>query len=160
MKNNFIFLSTHLITNFKPKILKNFNKLNFFKKNKKQIFCKNFFLFLLLLKFKKHTIFSKSTIFIKPYKKKIYTILRSPYRHKLTRHQLVLNRYEIVSSIKIKIENKIIISNFVNFLKLFNTLSKYNLWFESNIISNHKFKFQCNLFYKNNFKLSLFNNNK
>ena len=107
--------------------MKNFNKLTFFKKNKKQIYCKNFFLFLLLLKYKKNSIFSKSTIFIKPYKKKIYTILRSPYRHKLTRHQLVLNRYEIVSSIKIEMQKKIIINNFSSFLKLFYNLKSYNL---------------------------------
>ena len=122
--NNIILISTDLTTNFKPQFLKNFKKIQFFDKKRVQIFTKNFFLFLLILKYK-NSVFSNSTIFIKPFKKKIYTILRSPYRHKLTRHQISLNRYEIRSSIKFKVSKKIIFKNFKSIINLFNNLKRY-----------------------------------
>lgn len=83
-------------------------------------------MFLILIKYKKLNFFKKSTIFIKPYKRKIYTILRAPYRHKLARHQLVLNRYNIVSSIKIEIKNHFKINNFKNTVKIFNFFKNFN----------------------------------
>lgn len=98
-------IKTNLVTNFKPFFFENYNNFSFLGKNKNQIFCKNFFVYLLLLKYKKNHFFSKSSIFVKKYKKKVYTILRAPYRHKLARHQFHLNRYEINSSIKIPLKN-------------------------------------------------------
>lgn len=153
---NKFYLSTNLITNFKPQILDNFDNFLFFKKNKNQIFCRNFFLFLLLIKYKKINFIEKSSIFIKPFKRKVYTILRSPYRHKLTRHQIILNRYEIISSIIINIKNPPLISNFNATLNLMNILKKFNVWFESNLIFNHRSKISFNFFYKNNFLLNKF----
>ena len=131
------------------------------KKNKKQIFCKNFFLFLLLLKYNQtKNGFYKSSIFIKPYTKKILTLLRSPYRHKLTRHQMVLNRYHIASSIRLK-TNIPFLKNFKSIISIFKKINEINFWFESNIISNHRFKFSFNFKYKNNFFIKNFSiNNK
>lgn len=153
---NYIYFSTYLTTNFKPKHINNFNNLNFFKKNKNQIFCRNLFLFLLLIKYKKNFFFDNSSILIKPYKRKIYTILRSPYRHKLARHQLVLNRYYITSSIRLKNNNIFKTTNFKNIIKLFNFFKTFNFWFESNIISNYKIKFSYSFYYNFNFKLTNF----
>lgn len=108
--NNSIYMNSNLITNFKPNFLKNFNNLELFKKNKTQIYCRNFFIYILLLKYNKN-LFSKSNIHIKKQKKKVFTILRSPYRHKLARHQIALNRYHINISLVIKINKKIKIIN-------------------------------------------------
>lgn len=155
--NNF-YISTNLITNFKPQLLNDFNNPMLFKKNQNQIFCRNFFLFLLLIKYKKINFFTKSTIFIKPYKKKIYTILRSPYRHKLTRHQIALNRYEVLSSIIIKNDKPPVCCNFKNVLNIRRNLTLFNSWFESNIIFNHKIKISFNFFYLNNFIINKFYN--
>lgn len=114
------------MTNFKPQIFSNFNKIEFFKKNKNQIFCKNFFMFLLLLKYKNNIFFQKSSIFIKPSKRKVYTILRSPYRHKLARHQISLKRYEIKSTIKMQIHKNINIKNFNQLKLIFIEFNKYS----------------------------------
>lgn len=154
--NNYILLSTDLITNFKPQVFGKFNKMDFLKKNKKQIFCKNFFIFLLLLKFKNNNIFNKSSVFIKPFKKKIYTILRSPYRHKLARHQITLKRYQVRSTVKINVKNDIIMNNFKNLIDLVKLLNNYSNWFESNLVFNHKCKFLFNFYYKNNFLIKKF----
>ena len=150
-------MSTDLITNFKPQFLENFNKLDFLKKKTNQKFCKNFFLFLLLLKYK-NSFFYKSTIHIKPFKKKIYTILRSPYRHKLARHQISLNRYEVKSCISIKIKKNIIFKNFNSFFVFLKLIKKYFNWFESNLIFVHKSKLSFNFHYKNNFQINKYTN--
>jgi hypothetical protein len=134
-----------------------FNSLNLFKSNKNQIFCRNLFLFLILIKYKNKNLLDKSTVFIKPYKKKIYTILRAPYRHKLSRHQLVLNRYNIISSIKMKTNNIFFAKNFKNVLEIFNFFKTFNMWFESNIIYNHRIKFSYTFYYDYNFILKNFN---
>lgn len=116
----FIYFKTNLITNFKPSVLVKAKEFNFSSINKKnnsneklknQIYCKNFLIYLLLIKYKNLNFLNSSCIFIKKLKKKIYTILRSPYRHKLARHQIVLNRYEINSSISLKLSYKITINN-------------------------------------------------
>lgn len=90
-------------------------------------------MFLILLKFNKN-IFIKSNVHIKKYKKKVYTILRSPYRHKLARHQISLNRYNINFSTSIKIKNDLKIKNFNNLIKLLKFLKNFNNFFESNLI--------------------------
>lgn len=151
-------LSTDLITNFKPNFLLSFNKIDFLKIKTNQIFCKNFFLFLLLLKYKVN-FFSKSTIFVKPYKKKIFTILKSPYRHKLARHQISLKRYEIKSTIKFKMIDSPKFKNFSSIIIFFKNVNKYLNWFESNIIFVHKSKINFNFFYKNNFMLNDYKQN-
>jgi len=124
---NFFYFSTHLTTNFKPTHIKKFNSINFFKKTKEQVFCRNLFLFLILIKYKNKNLFNKSSVFIKPYKKKIYTILRAPYRHKLSRHQIVLNRYNIISSLRLKTKKIPISKNFKNVIYLYNFFKKFNI---------------------------------
>lgn len=136
--------------------LNKFNNVNFFKKNKQQIFCRNLFLFLILIKYKNRNLFNKSSIFIKPYKKKIYTILRAPYRHKLSRHQIVLNRYNIVSSLRLKTIKIPSAKNFSNVVYFYNFFKKFNIWFESNIIYNYKTKISYCFKYNYNFKIKNF----
>jgi hypothetical protein len=157
---NYLYFSTHLTTNFKPSSIKSFNNLTFFKKNKNQIYCRNLFMFLILLKYKNKNFFHKSTVFIKPYKKKIYTILRAPYRHKLSRHQITLNRYNIISSIKIKTEKIFNLKKFEEIKKVFYFFKKFNFWFESNIIYNHRIKISYNFYYNPNFELKRFSGSK
>ena len=121
VEKKFINIKTNLITNFKPEILKNIKEVGFLKFSKdidnentvtkNQLYCKNFILYLLLIKYQNSFLFNKSSIFIKKFKKKVYTIIRSPYRHKLARQQIAINRYEINSSIQIKINNRIEIKN-------------------------------------------------
>lgn len=159
---NYFYFSTSLSTNFKPSYFNSFDNLIFFKKKKNQIFCKNLFMFLILIKYKKTNFFDKSNIFIKPYKRKVYTILRSPYRHKLARHQIVLNRYNILSSIRLKVDKYFVINNFNDVKKIFYFFKKFNNWFESNIIYNYKINFSFIFTYNSNFLLNKFfrNNNK
>lgn len=154
----------NLTTNFKPQDLEKFNNTNIFinknKNHNKRIICRNFFLFILLIKYNKNKIFSKSSFFIKPLKRNLQTILRAPYRHKLTRHQLTLIRYNIICKIVLNTKRLIKIKKFKDLLKIVKTLNSYNNWIESNIISNNKIKFYFNFFYKNNFILNNFNKNK
>ena len=154
---NFLIIKTNLITNFKPNY-NNSNIKNIFYKNNTSIYCKNFFLFLLLIKYKSNysgNTFLESSIFIKPLKRKVYTILRSPYRHKLARHQLSLKRYNIVSTIKIPFEITSF-NNFTNFITFFNFLIKFYYSFESNLIFVHKLKIIFPFFYSYNFNLKIF----
>ena len=128
-----LFISTNLITNFKPSFLQNSNNTDIFKKNNKQKYCKNFLIYILLFKYKLK-IFKKSSIFVKKYKRNVYTILRSPYRHKLARHQFFLKRYFINFSIVIKLNKFIELTNFNKLIDLIVFVKKYNNLFESNII--------------------------
>ena len=148
--NNFFYSSSNLITNFKPSIVNNLNDYNAFKKNKYQKFCKNFLIYVLIFKYKSN-FFRKSNIFIKKYKKNVYTILRSPYRHKLARHQLFLQRYNINFSIWIKLSNYIFIKKYEHLLKIFVFLKNFSKIFESNLIFINNIKFSVFILYKNNF---------
>jgi len=80
------------LCNFKPKrtLLKNTFK--------KRIFCKNFIIFIMFLKFFK---ILNSTVFIKPLKKKSLAVLKAPHRFKTSRHLIVFSRYSIVSTFNI-----------------------------------------------------------
>ena len=158
--NNNIYYSNDFVTNFKPNNLKNFNNLTFLKKNKTQIFCKNFFLFILLLKYRNNHSnkfnFKKCSFHIKPTKKKVYTILRSPYRHKLARQQFFLLRYFIKFSLKIIFSKNFIFNKYINIIDLFYKLKEFNDVFETNIIYNHKKKLSFNFFFNCNFILKNF----
>jgi hypothetical protein len=111
LTQNKIIFSISYITNFKPQAINEFTNIRLFKfKNKNRILCRNFFLFLLLLKYLKKKNNFNNTVFIKPFKKKLYTILRAPYRHKLARHQFSLDRFKIISRIELPINNNIIIN--------------------------------------------------
>jgi hypothetical protein len=125
LNQNKIIFSISYITNFKPSIINEFNNLKLFKfKNKNRIICRNFFLFLLLLKYLKKKNHFNNTLFIKPFKKKLYTILRAPYRHKLTRHQFSIDRFKIVSRIQLPISN-IIINNVSDLYKILINLKQF-----------------------------------
>lgn len=149
MKNSF-YINSNLITNFKPNILKDYNYVGYMKKNTNQKFCKNFLLYLLLFKYK-NKFFKKSNIFIKKYKKNVFTILRSPYRHKLARHQIFLKRYKIKFTILIKLKKDVKIVNFNKLLKLVVFLKKFNNVFESNLIYINNVKINIPLKYNNFF---------
>lgn len=142
------FVSLNYITNYNPLFFKNYKKFNFLNKNK--IFCRNFFLFLFLLKYINNVYnFNNIKLFIKPFKKKLNTILRAPYRYKLTRHQISLFRYNI--NIKIYFPFNLIFFKKLFFLKIF--IKKFNFLFiflENNLIFNHKIKLFFNFkVYKN-----------
>lgn len=147
--NSYIYISSNLITNFKPYTSININKI---KKNDKQIYCKNFLMYLILLKYK-NNIFIKSNIHIKKYKKKIYTILRSPYRHKLARHQIALNRYNINFSTYIKINSDLKIKNFKKLLSFLKILKNFSNLFESNLIYTTNMFFSIPIKYNKIFKI-------
>lgn len=167
-----IYISTNLITNYKPVIndnLKNNDVLNLKISKQKnnnqnktklvnQIYCKNFFIFILLIKYKNNFFFNKSSVFIKKFKKKIYTILRSPYRHKLARHQISLNRYEVNSSIKIKLDKYFLIKKWNFLLSIFKFIKSFNNIFESNLIYTNSIKIKFPIIYEKNFNINNFFN--
>lgn len=147
-------ISISYITNFKPSFFLNFRNLKLFKnKNKSKLISRNFFLFLLLLKYSdqnnKHL---NTTLFVKPFFKKLLTILRAPYRHKLSRHQFVLCRYSVILNINFN-TNIIKFSNISEILFILNNIKFFYVWFESNIVYQHQSKIFLNIFYENNFKI-------
>jgi hypothetical protein len=100
LNNKNIKISISYITNFKPSYFTSFKNLKLFKnKNNSKIITRNFFLFLLLLKYSNKNDILNTTVFVKPFYKKILTILRAPYRHKLSRHQFILSRYSVLYNI-------------------------------------------------------------
>lgn len=99
-------ISISYTTNFKPSDFLQFNDFKLFKHNSEKIVSRNFFLFLILLKYSNNSIYSfKSSIFVKPNFKKFITLLRAPYRYKLSRHQFTFSRYYVLFSIKVDFEN-------------------------------------------------------
>lgn len=156
MNNKNIKISISYITNFKPSYFNNFKNLKLFKnKNNSKIIARNFFLFLLLLKYSNKNDILNTTIFVKPFYKKFLTILRAPYRHKLSRHQFILSRYSILYTINFN--TKKLIFNHINEIVFFiKNLQTFYVWFESNIVYQHQSKIFLNIFYKNNFLLNLY----
>jgi len=128
LKKNNVFFNLNYICNFKPQLLSlnNNNYLNLYTKlrHNNHILCRNFFLFLLYLKycFKKQY-FSHLILFIKLKTEHKETILRAPYRYKLVRYQLGLNRYLICCSFSFKGYNVFNITN-INHIILINILCK------------------------------------
>lgn len=152
-----------MITNFKPTNFNSFynNNLNDILNNKNnlnnnQIFCKNFLIFIMLLKYK-NSFFIKNKFFVKKYKKKVTTILRSPYRHKLARHQISLNRYSLNFSFCITLKKPIKFENNHNLVIFINYLKKIKKLFESNIIYINNSNFNFPIKNSNNFKLKNYN---
>lgn len=123
--NNNIKMSISYITNFKPSLFQSLDNTKLFNsKNKIKIVSKNFFLFLLLLKYNNKKNNFNIKLFIKPTYKKFITLLRAPYRYKLARHQFMLNRYFIIMSLKIDCKN-ILVSNFSDIFYLINFFKKF-----------------------------------
>lgn len=131
------------ISNFK--IVKTFNK--------NTIFCRNFFIFLLLLKYNINGDNINSNFFVKPKTKNVYTIIRSPYRHKLARHQLCIQRYEIHSNISFFLKKEIRFDNFSELSLFFSKFKNLSGWFESNLVYQHKSFMKFLFFFENNFFL-------
>jgi len=138
-------ISSTYISNFTPNT--SFNKNFKFKKTNK-IICKNFIVFFMLMKH----IVKKTNIsfFIKPIKRSNITILRSPYRHKLSRHQITFNRFFLIMKFKIAINNSIVIKN-INIIKILQSMSNFFKFFETNICNQHKIKIVFDI--KSNFEL-------
>jgi hypothetical protein len=141
------------LTNFKPhhKISDDFS----FEINNKQhaIFCKNFLIFLLLMKY----IFSESnnniSLFVKPQQKTLQTILRPPYRHKISRHQITVHRYYIACVFKFNLSRNLEISNLNQIYFFLNKVKKYYIFFETNICYMHRSKIKFNFHFNNFFNL-------
>lgn len=152
MINKNTFISIKYITNFNPFLYKNYNKFKFINKNK--IYCKNFFLFLFLLKYLNNLYFYKNVIiFIKPFKKNLINILKAPYKNKLSRHQLSIVRYNI----NFKLDLKLILINIKNLSEIFIFLKNLKYFFnflDSNIIYKNKFLIYINFSFKNFFKIN------
>ncbi len=136
-----------LITNFKPttNITRNFN-LN----NKNKINPRNFLLFLrVLTKF-----FNDKSVcvFVKPRRTSNLTILRSPYRHKLTRHQLTFNRFSIDVNLRFPIKSECLNLNNNSLINTINEFKKFLNSFETNVCNQHKytisFKFKNSQFFE------------
>jgi hypothetical protein len=125
LNNKNIKISISYTTNFKPSHFLNFKDLKLFKtKNDSKIISRNFFLFLLLIKYSNNSDIFSTNVFVKPFYKKLITVLRAPYRHKLSRHQFILSRYSVlftmnVNSLKIKFSNISEILYFVRNVKKF-----------------------------------------
>jgi len=132
------------MTNFKINTLVKFNLINNLKiKYTNKIICRNFFLFLFLLNFFKK---NKNCFFIKPFKKKTLTILRAPYRYKLSKHQLIINRYLIFLKNVIFFENKIFFKTYNQIIILLLFFYKNVLWFETNLVFFLKLKISFNFY--------------
>lgn len=113
------------ITNFKPSNFSNFKNFQIFNKSKnKKIISRNFFLFLLLLKYTNSKDLLNVSVFVKPFFKKFITVLRAPYRHKLSRHQFILSRYSVLFTLNMDIDN-IIVSNFFEIIYLLKKIKKF-----------------------------------
>lgn len=147
-KFNLIIFFT-FITNFKPTYIKSLKNLNFISVYKKNtILCRNLFLFLFLLKYLKKQ--HKNSIWIKPLKKKKLTLLRAPYRYKLSRNQIELTRYYIYFKLAFKFDKLLIIKKTNEIYYIFNFFKNYNLWLESNIIYQFKTKIIFNFLWNIN----------
>ena len=126
MNNKNVKISISYITNFKPANFLNFNNLQLFKnKNKNKIISRNFFLFLLLLKYvNTDKTLLNTSVFVKPFFKKFITVLRAPYRHKLSRHQFILSRYSLLFTINLNFK-KILFKNISEIIFFFKNTKKF-----------------------------------
>lgn len=148
---NKISFSINYITNFRPS--KNFTENYSFLKNKNNIIlCKHFIIFFYLMR----AVIKKNTsikIFFKPRKNKIETLLRPPYRHKISRHQITLSRYYLLISFNTKLSNNLMLCNLQQLIFIVKEISKDFRYFETNICYTHSIRVKINFFYKNFFKL-------
>jgi hypothetical protein len=125
LNNKNIKFSISYLTNFKPSDFLVFKDFKVFKhKHKHKIISRNFFLFLILLKYINAQTKINTTLVVKPTYKKMITLLRAPYRYKLSRHQLLLSRYYIVFSFSLNFkpiffQNKTDIIQFIFLIKNF-----------------------------------------
>lgn len=150
---NKIALNLTYFTNFKPNLLLS-DEFNFEINNKQNaIFCKNFLIFILLMR----TLAAKKNInislFVKPQKKSLQTLLRPPYRHKLSRHQLTIHRFFIAVKFQFILNSAINITNLDQLYFFISEIKKYYSFFETNICYLHRSKIQFFMFYDSFFLL-------
>lgn len=126
-------------------LTKNLNR----NRNNDKINCKNFVLFILLLKniFKK----KKIAIFAKPKKSSIYNILRAPYKNKMSKHQITLSRFNFNVTVSLDLKQTISLKNINQLVGTLTSLKNFYSFFESNICFQHKsaisFKFELNNYF-------------
>ena len=152
-------ISLSFLTNFKPTNFGCLDNINFFKirKNSK-IVLRNFFLFIFLLKYlnKKKNKFLNQTIWIKPKKKKIITILKAPYKNKLARNQLLLKRFFIIYKLKLINFEKIEFDSFEKTMQFVKFFKNFNFFLESSLVYQYRTKITFKFYFSNFFKLNLF----
>lgn len=96
--------------------------------------------------------FKKNTnikIFFKPKRNKIETLLRPPYRHKISRHQITLSRYNVIVSFFTELNKKLVVNNPAQLLFFIKEVSKTLNFFETNICYTHSIKMKAVFFYTN-----------
>ena len=121
-------ISISYITNFKPSDFISYNDLKIFKSKNNinnKLISRNFFLFLLLLKHVNSNINNFNTVlFVKPNFRKFITLLRAPYRYKLSRHQFTVSRYYVVLTIYSNF-NKLIFNNNLSIIFFLSLIKKF-----------------------------------
>lgn len=153
LNNTNIKISISYITNFKPADFLNFKNFKILKnKNSRKIISRNFFLFLLLLKYSNVDTNLNISIFVKPFFKKFITLLRAPYRHKLSRHQFILSRYYVLYTINVN-SSKLFIKNIYEITHLLKNIKYFYTWFESNIVYQHQVKIFFNFSFEKFFNM-------
>jgi hypothetical protein len=150
---NSISISINYITNFKPS--KNFSENYSFYKNKNNIIlCKHFLIFFYLMKISlKNNADIK--IFLKPKRRKLETLLRAPYRHKISRHQITISRYNLVVVFKLNLKKNILCKSITQLTFLIKEITTYFSFFETNICYSHSLKIR--FFFKNNQYFNIMN---
>jgi len=84
---------------------------------------------------------SKSCMWIKPLKQKNITLLRAPYRYKLSRQQITITRYFIFYKLVFNFKKNFYLDTIKNCIDFTNSMKKFNIWIESNIV--YQFKIKC-----------------
>jgi len=92
--------------------------------------------------------------FVNPKKQSNITILRSPYRHKLTRHQLTFSRYTTNVSMDLRLVNNLVITKNSQITSLISEIKNYSNSFETNVLNQHRIKIIAVYKYSDFFKLS------
>lgn len=129
---------------------------NFLKTQKSKINCKNFILFIFFFNFllKKYNWFYKFIYFFKPKYSVNYTLLRAPYRYKLSRDQLTFSRYFLLISFVFKNPFYLIRNiNNKDIIKFISFFYKFIPFFETNIYFQKKITLYFNFFFENNFQI-------
>ncbi len=106
-----------------------------------QLLSKNFFFFFFLIKYLNKKNFNKNILWVKPLKKKSYTFLKSPYRHKLARHQIKLFRYDIFFKMIFFLKEIPIFKNIYSLKNFVFLNKKYFIFIESNMVFQSKINF-------------------
>ena len=131
-------LSLQYVTNFQPnsniELLTKVTNKGIFKNNK--IFCKNFIIFIILLRRMMKT--STPTVFIKPTYKNTYNILRAPYKNKISKHQICLSRFYMNVSFNLQLTDFLLFKNIGAVLFFLKKLKNFYSFFETNISYQHR----------------------